>query len=113
MARTPEIQFIIWLAKWLHKLPSDPFYENINAYEKVLLYESWLYELELEAQKSRNHAILTGSFSNLEMAQRMVQDENPKARTTDFDQTSKKIRDKILETNKGKKGKRKKRKVVS
>jgi len=113
VVRTPEHQFIIWLAKWLHKLPSDPFFENINAYEKVWLYESWLYELELEAQKSRNQAILTGSFSNLEMAQRMVQDENPKAKATDFDETSRKVREKILEANKEKKGKRKKRKVVS
>lgn len=113
VVRTPEYRFVAWLMKWLHKLPSDPFYENINAYEKVLLYETWLYELELEAEKSRNQAILTGSFSNLEMAQRMVQTDNPKAQTTDIDETSRKVRESILEANKAKNGKRKKRKVVS
>ena len=99
--------------KTFHKLPDDTFYENINPYLKVLLYESWLYDLELEAQKERNQAILIGSFSNLEMAQKMIQGEHPNAQTTDFDETSKKIRKKILEDNKAKSGKRKKRKVVS
>lgn len=95
------------------KLPDDPFYENINAYLKVWLYESWLHDQELEAQKLRNQAILIGSFSNLEMAQRMIRDDNPNVQATNLDETSKKVREKILENNKIEQRKRKKRKVVS
>jgi hypothetical protein len=96
--------------KEFHILPNDQFYENINAYLKVWLYESWLHDQELEAQKLRNQAILIGSFSNLEMAQKMVQADNPNAVSSDLDDTSKKIHENIIEANKKK---RKKRKVVS
>ena len=99
--------------KTFHKLPDDVFYEHINPYLKVWLYQSWLYDLELEAQKEKNQAILIGSFSNLEMAQKMIRDENPNIQATDLDETSKKIHEKILEADKSGKSKRKKRKVVS
>lgn len=112
MVRTPEHLFIRHLVKLFGKLPDDPFYENIDAYLKVWLYESWLHDQELENQKLRNQAILIGSFSNLEMAQKMIASENPKAQTTDLDATTKMVHEKILEADKEKKGKRKKRKVV-
>jgi hypothetical protein len=99
--------------KTFGKPPDDPLYENINAYLKVWLYESWLHDQELEAQKLRNQAILIGSFSNLEMAQGMIRQENPNVQATDLDETSKKVREQILEANKVGKKKRKKRKVVS
>lgn len=98
--------------KEFHILPNDQFYENINAYLKVWLYESWLHDQELEAQKLRNQAILIGSFSNLEMAQKMIQAENPNAVASDLDDTSNKIHEDIIKTNKVA-SKRKKRKVVS
>ena len=99
--------------KTFGKLPDDPFYEDINAYLKVWLYESWLHDQELEAQKLRNQAILIGSFSNLEMAQGMIRQEHPNVQATDLDETSKKVREQILESNKVGKKKRKKHKVVS
>ena len=94
-------------------MPNDKFYENINAYLKVWLYESWLHDQELEAQKLRNQAILIGSFSNLDMAQRMIRAENPNAVASDLEDTSKKIHEDIVEANKVAKKIRKKRKVVS
>jgi hypothetical protein len=111
--RTAEGQFVRHLMKTFGKLPDDPWYENINAYLKVWLYESWLHDQELEAQKLRNQAILIGSFSNLEMAQRMIRDENPNVKATDLDETSKKVRERILEADRVGKKTRKKRKVVS
>lgn len=113
MVRTSEHQFIRWLVKLFRKLPSDPFYENISAYEKIWLYESWLHDLEMEAQIRKNQAILIGSFSNLEMAQKMVMADNPKAQATDLDATTKKVRENILEATKSPKNKRKRRKVVT
>jgi hypothetical protein len=112
VVRTPEHQFIVYLVKLFGKLPDDPFYENINAYLRAWLYESWIYEQEKEAEKERNQAILIGSFSNLEMAQKMIRADNPNAQSTDLDETTKMVREKILEADKVGKGKRKKRKVV-
>lgn len=113
MVRTPEHQFIRYLMKEYHKLPNDPFYENIDAYLKVYLYECWLHDQELEAQKLRNQAILIGSFFNLEMAQKMLSADNPKVKATDLDKTTQKVHEQILEAEKSSKRKRKKRKVVS
>jgi len=47
------------------------------------------------------------------MAQRMIRDEHPNVESTNLDETSKKVRERILEANKAGKNKRKKRKVVS
>lgn len=96
-------------------LPDDPFYERINPYLKVWLYESWLHEKELEIEKLKQHAILIGSFFNPEAANRMVKDEQPDFKSTDLDETNKIVREKIMEQEKEKKTgkKRKKRKVVS
>jgi len=113
VVRTPEGRFITHLMKTFHKLPDDTFYENINPYLKIYLYESWVYDLELEAQREKNQAILIGSFSNLEMAQKMIRDENPNIQATNLDETSKKVRESILEDNKAKNSKRKKRKIVN
>jgi hypothetical protein len=83
-------------------LPDDPFYERINPYLKVWLYESWLHDKELEIEKLKQHAILTGSFFNPEAANKMIQDENPDLSSTDFEEKEKKTGNK-----------RKKRKVIS
>jgi hypothetical protein len=95
-----------------HKLPNEPFYEDIDAYLKVWLYESWRYKLELESEKERNQAIFLGSFSNYEMAVKMVKAENPDMKTTDFEATTQMVREQIIESEKASKNKRKKRKVV-
>jgi hypothetical protein len=107
--RTPNHRFLRYLVNTFGKLPNDPFYEDINPYLRVWLYEGWCHDLELEAEKLRNHAILTGSFSNPEAAQKMIKE--PTYQSTDIEETSRWVREKILESeNKGKK--RKKRKVV-
>lgn len=96
------------------KPPDDPFYEHINPYLKVWLYESWLHDKELESEKLRNQAILIGSFFNPEAAQKMIKDERPDFESTNLDDTSALVREQIIEQEREKrKGKRrKKRKVV-
>lgn len=96
-------------------LPDDPFYERINPYLKVWLYESWLHDKELESERLKQQAILIGSFFNPEMAQKMIKDERPDFQSTDLDETSTAVREKILEDIADKKRgrkKRKKRKVI-
>lgn len=97
------------------KPPDDPFYEHINPYLKVWLYESWLHDKELETERLRSQAILIGSFFNPEMANRMIKSENPDFQTTDVEATSKMVREQIIEAEREKRRnkKRKKRKVVS
>lgn len=114
VVRTPEHQFIRYMMNKFHLLPDDVFYERINPYLKVWLYESWLHDRELEGERFRNHAILTGSFFNPEGARKMIKDENPDFASTDIEETTKLVRDTIIQEIKEKEGnnKRKKRRVV-
>ena len=89
------------------KLPDDPVYEHINPYLKIWLYEGWLHDRELEIEKMRQFGIFVGSFSNPEMAQRLIKAENPDHDTTDLDQTSKKVRQSIIDSMKKNRKKRK------
>ncbi len=56
---------------------------------RVMYYESFLADLEEQHEFARNYAILTGSFTNMEMAQRIVSEENPDYESTeeDFDES--------------------------
>jgi len=103
--------------KTFGKMPDDPFYEDINPYLKVWLYESWLHEKEQESESLRNQAIFIGSFSNPEMAQKIIKIESPDYKATDLDETSKMIHEQILEEEETKnpgrnRRKKKKRRVV-
>jgi hypothetical protein len=113
VVRTPDHQFIRYLMHEFHRLPDDPFYEHINPYLKVWLYESWLHDKELEVEKLKEVAILIGSFHNPEMAYKMMKNERPDFASTDLDETSKMVREQILESQRKDRKKRKKRKVVS
>jgi hypothetical protein len=92
-------------------LPDDPFYERINPYLKVWLYESWLHDKELESERLKQQAILIGSFFNPEMARKMIKDERADFQSTDLDETSATVRQKILENIAEQKSGRKKRKT--
>lgn len=114
VVRSPEHQFIRYLTKLFNKPPDDVFYEHINPYLKVWLYESWLHDQELEVDRLRKQAILIGSFFNPEMAQTMLKNENPDFASTDedLDKANKAVREQILEAEKKGRKKRKKRKVI-
>lgn len=111
--RLPNQQFIFWLSKTYGKLPSDNFFEEINPWEKVWLYESWVYELEQKAEMQKNIAVLTGSFSNYEMAQQIIKQEDPDYQDPNAEETAQNIHKIIVEEeNKQPKKKRKKKRVV-
>jgi len=94
-------------------LPDDPFYENINPYLRVWLYESWIHDMELEAEKLRNQAIFIGSFSNPEMAQKIIKSDKPDFEATDSEETAKNLHEEIVKTEQqSKRKKKKKHKVV-
>lgn len=99
--------------KTFGKLPDDPFYENINPYLRIWLYESWIHDMELEAQKLKNQAIFIGSFSNPEMAQKIIKQDSPDYKATDSEETANALHEQIVkEESKKNSKKRKRRKVV-
>jgi hypothetical protein len=79
-------------------LPDDTFYDNIHPYLKAWLYESWILQLQEEAEREQQLAIFLGSFSNPEAAQKMHKDQNPDYQSTpdQAEKTSEWVREQIL-----------------
>ena len=69
--------------------------------------------MELEAEKLRNQAIFIGSFSNPEMAQKIIKSDKPDFEATDSEETAKNLHEEIVKTEQqSKRKKKKKHKVV-
>jgi hypothetical protein len=58
------------------------------------MYESWIQDLREKNEFTRNYAILTGSFSNMELAKKMIESEKPSFSSSDadFEATTKQTR---------------------
>jgi hypothetical protein len=90
----------------------------MNPLERMWLYESWVYDQELQIERMKSQAILTGGFYNPEMAQRMIKREHPDFASTDedFDDASRFVRKQIEEeaqlTGKRKSRRRRKAKLI-
>jgi len=81
---------------------------------KILYYESFIQDLEEKHSFARNYAIFNGSFTNMEMAQRIISEDNPDYESTeeDFDESTKMVlegRERALK----KKKRRRRRRVIS
>lgn len=74
------------------KLPDDPFFEEMDPWIRLWFYEGWVHEQELQNKRDRSIAILTGSFYNPEMAQKMVKQDEPDFATTDEEEAMEFIR---------------------
>lgn len=77
MVKEADHQFLFFLSKTYGKLPNDPFFEDMDPFVKLWLYESWSNELEQNLDKDRALGILIGSFSNPEAARDMHSKLNP------------------------------------
>jgi len=64
-------------------LPDDPLFEEMDPFIKLWLYEGWLNKEKRHHEALRHQAILIGSFTNPEMANKMVKRENPDHYSTD------------------------------
>lgn len=80
-----------FLCKTYGKEFGDPWFESIDPITWLLMYQHWLADMEEEHKFARQYAILTGAFSNYEMAQNMYDAENPdyKSSDKDFDESTK------------------------
>lgn len=85
MVREPDHRFLRHLCLAFKKLPNDPFFEQMDPFIKLWLYEGWVHEKELELENARAQAILIGSFHNPEAAHKMVKLENPDYSASDED----------------------------
>lgn len=83
VVKEPHHRFQYHLCKMFGKTPSDSFFEEMDPIEKLWLYESWVNELEIDLEKEKAIAILIGSFSNPEMAQKMHMKDNPNVKVSD------------------------------
>ncbi len=106
--REPDSRFLFYLCEMFGKMPSDPFFEEMNPVEKRWLYEGWVQKIEREIEVQRNIGILIGGFSNPEMARKMVKLDNPDHSSTDeeFEDSWKMVEE---SAEKSKKNKRKSR----
>lgn len=57
-------------------MPDDPWFDEIDPMLELYMYESWCCDLEEKNELARSHAILNGAFSNFEMAQKMIDEDN-------------------------------------
>lgn len=71
MVKEQDHRFLFFLCKTFQKLPTDPFFEQIDPLEKMWLFYSWAHDNNVNIENMKDQAILIGSFSNLEMAKQM------------------------------------------
>ena len=72
VVQEPDQRFIFHLAEMFQRLPSDPWFDDIDPIEKMYLFYSWQEKERRQMEMMRDQAILIGSFTNLEMAKDMV-----------------------------------------
>lgn len=67
------------------------------------MYENWIEDWKEKHKFARDYSILTGSFFNTEMAQKMINLDNPNYKSTESDfEESTRIVEESIENNKQK-----------
>lgn len=82
--------------------------------KRLWMYESWIEDMVEKHKFSRNYSILTGSFFNMEMAQKMMNDNRPEYQSTDadFEETLKMIEGDVKKTGRNTRRRRQRHGVV-
>lgn len=101
------------LCKIYRKEPDDPWFENMSPIKKLWMYESWRADLADQHEFARSYSIFTGSFYNMELAQRLISAENPDYKSTeeDFEQTVRMVEESFKKPKQVKR--RRRRRVVN
>ena len=94
-------------------MPDSSWWETQDPVFLSYLYEHWANEQEYEYDLARSLAILVGSFTNPEAAQKMLKDENPDFESSDEDfKKSMQMVEEDAEKAEKQKSKRRKRRIV-
>ena len=82
------------MCKTYGKEPDDPWFEEIPPVKWLWMYQSWLQDLEDKHKFAKDYTILSGSFVNYEMAQKMLDPQNRHESTsTDLDRSMEMVRE--------------------
>lgn len=95
------------------KLPDDPFITEMDPIQKVYMFYHWLEDEKENADKLKNQAYTIGGFSNPEMLQKILQQQNQgnviSSSDEDYEKSLKMVRGELeVETKKSRKRRRKK-----
>ncbi len=76
------------------------------------MYESWCRDIEEKNEFAKNYAILQGSFTNPQMAQKMIKNDNPDFEVSDedFDRVSEQM---LINNRKNIPPSKQKRKIIN
>lgn len=77
--------FLLYLCETYGKLPGDDWLNDLDPLTKLYLYEGWLNKQKEKHEYDRMLSIFAGSFTNPEMAQKLIKDESPDFSSTDKD----------------------------
>src|SRR5690242_20690636 len=72
------------------KLPNDDFFDEIDPILKLFMLHSWQRDQDRDLELRKNIAVLSGYFSNPELAQKYIKDMNPTVASTEeeFEQST-------------------------
>ena len=79
------------MCKTYRKEWDDPWFDEMNPVMKLLYYESFRQDLEDQHEFARNYAILTGSFTNMELAQKMISEPTYESSEEDLDESTRMV----------------------
>lgn len=74
-----------FLCKTYQKLPSDDWFDEMNPIEKRWIYESWIADQEEQHKFTRDYVVMSGFFTNPEMAKQLQKIDNPDYSSSDDD----------------------------
>lgn len=66
-----------------NKLPDDPWFDELNPFTRVWLYENWMKDIEEKEKFAYNYSVFLGAFSNPAMAEKLRETEKTTYRTDD------------------------------
>ena len=105
------------MCKTYNKLPSDDWFEEIDEFEWLWMFYSWLEDQHELHEMYHDYGTFIGSFSNGEMAKKVWNLKNPSFASTDeeFEQSWGNIVDDVNKTdeNYSKHRRHRKRKVLN
>lgn len=115
MVKETDHRFLHYLCETFRKNPDDPFIEEMDPFVKSWWYHSWANKIENDLEAYKSVAILIGSFSNPEMAQKIIKKERPDIESSDedFDASFEMVRQSVKEEESIKNNKhRRKRRLI-
>lgn len=109
-------RFIWYLCKLFNTTPDDPKIIDMDPIQKLYMHEHWLQDEKEKAEQYKNHAYLIGGFSNPEMLQKIIQNNNGynniSSSEEDFEKSLQMVKSADVGKANSKSGKRRKRKKI-